>query len=77
MMNSIYIDELTPKEKEVMELFCKGFNKKEIAKKLNITQYTLKCHFGHIFQKYGLFMTDWTTKYVMAAIKFIKKKSEE
>jgi DNA-binding NarL/FixJ family response regulator len=43
--------ELTPREKEVLELFAKGFVNKEIADKLNISYQTVKGYTKTIYEK--------------------------
>jgi len=43
--------ELAPREKEVLELFAKGFVNKEIAEKLNISYLTVKGYTKSIYEK--------------------------
>jgi DNA-binding NarL/FixJ family response regulator len=45
---------LTPREKEVVRLICRGFRNKQIAENLHITPGTVKVHLMHIFEKTGL-----------------------
>lgn len=45
---------LTPREKEVVRLICKGMKNKQIADSLHITAGTVKVHLMHIFEKTGL-----------------------
>lgn len=68
------VDKLTPREIEVMTLLCEGKTIKEISEILRISKYTTKSHFTHIFDKYGLFMSSYTIKYVLAAINFIRQQ---
>lgn len=42
---------LTPREKEVMEFVCKGYNNAEIADELFISQNTVKHHIYNLFKK--------------------------
>jgi DNA-binding CsgD family transcriptional regulator len=42
---------LTPREKEVMEFVCKGYNNAEIADELFISQNTVKHHIYNLFRK--------------------------
>ncbi|HAA84346.1 MAG TPA: hypothetical protein DCE01_06155 [Thermodesulfobacterium commune] len=42
---------LTPKEKEIISLVCKGLSNKQIADKLNISEQTVKAHLNRIFRK--------------------------
>lgn len=48
------IEELTPRERDVLELVAKGLNNNEIAETLVISGLTVKTHIGHIFQKLDL-----------------------
>jgi DNA-binding NarL/FixJ family response regulator len=45
---------LTPREKEVVRLICRGFRNKQIGENLHITPGTVKVHLMHIFEKTGL-----------------------
>ena len=45
---------LTPREKEVVRLICRGMKNKQIAEDLHITPGTVKVHLMHIFEKTGL-----------------------
>jgi two-component system, NarL family, nitrate/nitrite response regulator NarL len=45
---------LTPREKEVVRLICRGLRNKQIAENLQITAGTVKVHLMHIFEKTGL-----------------------
>ena len=46
-------DLVTPREMEVMRLLAQGFQNKEIAAELGITQRTVKFHVGSILAKLG------------------------
>ena len=59
---------LSSREIEVLELASQGNPNKEIAKKLYITEATVKSHFVHIFSKLGV--TDRTA----AVTEAVKKK---
>ncbi|MFS0689417.1 response regulator transcription factor [Sporosarcina sp. 179-K 8C2 HS] len=48
------IEQLTPKEKEVLLELGKGLSNKEIAKRLYITEYTVKKHVSQVLAKLGL-----------------------
>ena len=45
---------LTPREKEVVRLICRGLRNKQIAESLHIMPGTVKVHLMHIFEKTGL-----------------------
>ncbi|HVC79042.1 MAG TPA: response regulator transcription factor [Chloroflexota bacterium] len=47
-------DDLTPREVEVLRLVARGFNNREIAERLVITEATVKTHTNNIFSKAGL-----------------------
>ena len=42
---------LTDREREIMRLVSEGLSNKEIARRLNISQGTIKVHLHHIYQK--------------------------
>ncbi len=45
---------LTPREREIVRLICRGLKNKEIAEQLLITPGTVKVHLMHIFEKTGV-----------------------
>ena len=48
------IDELTTREREVLELLNRGMSRKEIAETLCISINTAKHHITHIYEKLGV-----------------------
>jgi DNA-binding NarL/FixJ family response regulator len=48
------VDNLTPRELEVLQLIGRGMSNTEIADDLVISEVTVKSHVGHIFTKLGL-----------------------
>lgn len=48
------IDSLTPRQREVLELLAKGASNKEIARKLNTTEPTVKIHVRQIIKRFGV-----------------------
>ena len=48
------LDQLTPREVEVLKLIGRGASNHEIAKGLFISDVTVKSHVGHIFMKLGV-----------------------
>lgn len=45
---------LTKKEKEILKYICSGESNKNIAKKLCISEQTVKSHCNHLFKKFGV-----------------------
>lgn len=45
------VDELTPREREVLELVVHGLSNKEIAERLSLTVEAIRWHLKHIYQK--------------------------
>ncbi len=48
------LDQLTAREREVLELIAHGLSNSEIAVKLYLTEATVKTHVAHIYRKLGL-----------------------
>ena len=42
---------LTDRERQIMRLVSEGLSNKEIGRRLNITDGTIKVHLHHVFQK--------------------------
>ena len=49
--SSTEVDELTPREREVLELVVHGLSNKEISDRLNVTVAAVRFHLKHIYQK--------------------------
>jgi DNA-binding NarL/FixJ family response regulator len=45
---------VTKKELEILNYICSGLSNKEIAKKLFISEQTVKSHCNHLFKKFGV-----------------------
>ena len=48
------LEELTPREREVVTLIARGFRYREIAEEMGISVKTLETHMAHIFEKLGV-----------------------
>jgi DNA-binding NarL/FixJ family response regulator len=46
------MENLTDREKEVLEYICMGYSNREIAEKLIVTVHTIKAHVEHILYKF-------------------------
>jgi DNA-binding NarL/FixJ family response regulator len=58
-------DELTPREREVLELVGQGLANKQISRKLGIKEKTVKAHLTNVFQRIGV--SDRTSAALWAA----------
>jgi NarL family two-component system response regulator LiaR len=58
------LDRLTPREREVLELIGRGYPNKRIARRLEVSEKTVKTHVGHVLAKLGV--TDRTQAAVVA-----------
>ena len=45
---------LTPRELEVLQLAARGFGGRQIAERLVVSPATVRTHFEHIYEKYGV-----------------------
>ena len=48
------IEQLTPREREVLRLIADGFSNKRIARELGVAEKTVKTHVGHVLAKLEL-----------------------
>ena len=47
-------EELTPREREVLELVGEGLANKQISRRLGISEKTVKAHLTNVFQRIGV-----------------------
>jgi len=59
------LEELTPREREVLELVGQGMANKQISRRLNIKEKTVKAHLSSVFQRIGV--SDRTSAALWAA----------
>jgi two-component system nitrate/nitrite response regulator NarL len=57
------LTQLTDRERQIMRLVSEGLSNKEIGRRLNIAEGTIKVHLHHIFQK-----LDISNRTVLAAL---------
>jgi DNA-binding NarL/FixJ family response regulator len=48
------LERVTPRERQIVDLLSAGASNKEIAKRLNVTERTVKAHLTAIFRKLGI-----------------------
>ena len=65
------LDELTPREHEVLALMAEGHTNTAIAERLVVTQGAVEKHIGNVFMKLGLPQTDLHHRRVLAVLTYL------
>ncbi len=65
------LDELTPREREVLGLMAEGHTNAGIAERLVVTDGAIEKHVRSIFQKLGLPATDAHNRRVLAVLTYL------
>jgi DNA-binding NarL/FixJ family response regulator len=66
------LDDLTPREREVLGLMAEGLTDRGIAQRLYVTPKTVETHIRHIFQKLGLPESALENKRVRAVLAYLR-----
>ena len=66
------LDELTPREREVLALMAEGLTDRGIAQRLYVTPKTIETHARHIFQKLSLPESALENKRVRAVLTYLR-----
>jgi serine/threonine-protein kinase len=66
------LDELTPREREVLALMAEGLTDRGIAQRLYVTPKTVETHVRHIFAKLSLPATALDNKRVHAVLTYLR-----
>jgi DNA-binding NarL/FixJ family response regulator len=70
-------DSLTPREREVMILVADGLSNKEVGRKLNLSDGTVKIHLHNIYQKVGVANRTALTAAAVAQRKELERLARE
>jgi DNA-binding NarL/FixJ family response regulator len=66
------LDELTPREREVLALMAEGRSNAAIARRLVVTEAAVTKHIGNIFGKLGLELTEEDHRRVLAVLAYLR-----
>lgn len=66
------LDELTEREREILELMAEGRSNQSISEQLFLTPKTVEGHIGHIFSKLGLEPTPDEHRRVVAVLTYLR-----
>jgi DNA-binding NarL/FixJ family response regulator len=65
------LDELTPREREVLALMAEGHTNSAIAERLVVTNGAVEKHVGNVFMKLGLPQTEQQHRRVLAVLTYL------
>ena len=66
------LEELTPREREALELVAEGLSNKAIAPRLVVTERTVEAHVKQIFMKLGLGANPDSHRRVLAVLAYLR-----
>jgi DNA-binding NarL/FixJ family response regulator len=70
------VDELTPREREVLSLMARGMSNRAIAEELTLTKRAVEKHIGSIFQKLELEDEEVVSRRVAAVLMYLSGSDE-
>ena len=70
------LEELTPREREVLALMAEGRSNHGIAERLVVTEYAVEKHVGSILRKLDISPTDSGHRRVLAVLAYLRSRAE-